>query len=97
VAEAAPAADAARTQALARHWRASLGLTAALLALWFAVVFIVAVYARELSEFHVLGIPLSFYLFAQGAPLFFLALIGIHAWWMNRADRRFAQRHSATR
>src|SRR5690606_18360156 len=70
-------AEAQRQRALARHWRASLRLTAALLALWFAVVVVAAIYARVLSDFSVLGIPLSFYIFAQGAPLLFLAIIGV--------------------
>lgn len=90
---AEPDAETKRQRALARHWRASLRLTAALLALWFAVVIVAAIYARALSDFSVLGIPLSFYIFAQGAPLLFLAIIGVHARHMNRADRRFAKKH----
>lgn len=91
MAESPPDAD--RQHALARHWRASLRLTAALLALWFGVVMMAAIYARALSDFSVFGIPLSFYVFAQGAPLLFLAIIGVHARYMNRADRRFAEKH----
>lgn len=90
---AEPPPDADRRRALARHWRASLRLTAALLALWFVVVIVTAIYARALSAFSVLGIPLSFYIFAQGAPLLFLAIIGVHARQMNRADHRFAKKH----
>jgi len=69
-----------------RYWRRTLGLTAALLAVWFVVTFVVAFFAREL-QFTVFGYPFSLWVAAQGAPLVYLALIGLYARSMNRLDR----------
>lgn len=68
------------------HWRKNLRVTAALLAVWFTVTFVVTFFARELS-FAFFGWPFSFWMAAQGALLVYLALIGFYAWYMNRADR----------
>ena len=75
-----PAADAAR-----RRWRVSQRITAALLAVWFAVTFGVAYFARELNGI-VLGWPFSFWVAAQGALIVYLLLICLYARWMARLD-----------
>jgi putative solute:sodium symporter small subunit len=75
-----PADDIAKSR-----WRVSQRFTAALLVVWFAVTFGVAFFARELSV-SVLGWPLSFWVAAQGAPLVYLALVGVYARRMNRLD-----------
>ena len=73
-------ADATR-----RRWRASQRLTAALLAVWCAVTFGVAYFARELSG-AVLGWPFSFWVAAQGALIVYLVLVCLYARWANRLD-----------
>jgi len=80
--------DTHQRPALARHWRSNLRLTGTLLLLWFAIVLGAALFARELNEFHVFGVPGAFYLFAQGAPILFLVIIGVYARAMNRLDRQ---------
>ena len=72
--------DAAR-----RRWRASQRVTAALLAVWCAVTFGVAYFARQLSG-AVLGWPFSFWVAAQGASIVYLALVCLYAQWANRWD-----------
>jgi putative solute:sodium symporter small subunit len=67
------------------YWRRNRRLVAGLLALWFAVGFGVAWFARDLG-FVFFGWPFSFWVGAQGALLVFLAIIGVYAWVMNRMD-----------
>ena len=67
------------------YWRKNLRITAALLAIWFVVTFVVTFFAREL-RFSFFGWPFSFWMAAQGALLVYLALIGFYAWFMNRLD-----------
>ena len=79
------------------YWRLTLGLTGSLLSVWFMVVLLTAYFAEALSKFEVLGFPLSFYIFAQGALLLFLVLIGLYVLVMNRLDRRFGVAESRRR
>lgn len=72
-----------------RYWRVTLALTSTVLTIWFVVIFVSGYFARSLNEFVVFGFPLGFYLFAQGAMIIFLVLIGAYVWIMNRIDRRF--------
>ena len=69
-----------------RHWQSTLRWTAALLAVWFAVSFVVAWFARDL-RFSFFGFPFSFWVAAQGAPIVYLLLIWAYARAMNRLDR----------
>ena len=80
--------DPTLTEARRHHWRSNLRLTVALLLLWFVVVLGGALFARDINNHLLFGIPAAFYLFAQGAPILFLVIIGIHARVMNRLDHR---------
>ena len=71
------------------YWRTNLRLTLALLAVWFLVIFVGAYFAVALNEYSFLGIPLAFYLFAQGALLVFIVIIAIYVRTMNRLDRKY--------
>lgn len=68
-----------------RYWRKNLGVTAALLLVWFAVTFGVSYFARALS-FTVFGWPFSFWMGAQGALVIYCLIVGFYAWYMNRLD-----------
>ncbi|EXI77946.1 MAG: putative solute:sodium symporter small subunit [Candidatus Accumulibacter appositus] len=74
------------------YWRRNLKMTALLLAVWFAVSFVVSFFARNLAEITVMGFPLGFYMGAQGAPLIYLVIIWWYARYMNRLDRRYGVR-----
>ena len=74
------------------YWRRNLKMTALLLAIWFAVSFVVSFFARELAEITVMGFPLGFYMGAQGAPLIYLVIIWWYARYMNRLDRQYGVR-----
>lgn len=67
------------------YWRAVRRWTLGLLLVWAAVTFVVAYNARAL-DFPWIGWPFSFWVAAQGAPLVYLALVGIYAWATRRLD-----------
>ena len=67
------------------YWRRNQALTAALLAVWFAVTFGVAFFARDLN-FRFFGWPFSFWVGAQGALLVYLAIVWGYARGMAALD-----------
>ena len=67
------------------RWRVRRRVTAILLAVWFAVTFGVAYFARELGA-GVLGWPFSFWVAAQGAPIVYLLLVWAYTRLMRRVD-----------
>lgn len=69
------------------YWRRNLWLILLLLAVWAALTFIPAFFARSLS-FDFIGWPFAFWMAAYGAPLAYLIIIGVYARVMNRADER---------
>ncbi len=71
------------------YWRRNLRLTLALITVWFVVSFGAGWYAAELNEYTFLDFPLGFYIFAQGALIAFLVIIGIYVRVMNRLDREY--------
>ena len=78
--------DTAQRQS--EYWRKNLRVTAVLMVIGFAVTFVVAFFARELS-FDFFGWPFSFWMGAQGALLVYLALVWFYARYMNRLDREY--------
>ena len=68
-----------------QHWP----LKAVLLALWALASFGACFFARDL-QFLVAGWPFGFWMAAQGAVLIFMAIVVVHAWAMNRYERRAA-------
>jgi putative solute:sodium symporter small subunit len=72
--------------AAARYWRRTLRITAALLAIWFVVTFVVAFFAHDL-RFGFFGWPFSFWVAAQGALVVYVLLVWVYARCMERLDR----------
>ena len=68
-----------------RYWRKNLRITAILLVIWFAVTYVVAFHARDLS-FVMAGWPFSFWMGAQGALVVYVAIIWYYAHYMNKLD-----------
>ncbi len=71
-----------------RYWRHNLLLIVGLLCIWWLVTFVPAYFALELSQYLIFAWPFSFWMAAFGAPLFFLLIVGLYAWWMAHCDRR---------
>ncbi|WDD94669.1 DUF4212 domain-containing protein [Burkholderia sp. FERM BP-3421] len=82
-----PDVPAALARAHARYWRFNVGLIAILMAIGFAVSFVVPSFAHALAPLRFAGFSLPFYLGAQGAILIYLALILVYIVLMQRADR----------
>lgn len=72
-----------------RYWRRAQWLTAGLLLLWFASVFVSGMLVESLRDWTLAGVPVAYYFFSQGTPIVFLVIIGLYVWTMNRLDRRF--------
>jgi len=72
-----------------KYWHKTLGWTAVLLLPWFLVTFVAPFFSEQLNRFTVLGLPLGYFMGAQGSLLVYLVLIGLYALIMNRLDRRF--------
>jgi len=70
-----------------RHWRRTLRVTAALLALWLAASFGVALFARELS-FELFGAPFGVWIAGQGALVVFLLIVWAVVGLAARDERR---------
>jgi len=70
-----------------RRWNAARRLSAGVLFVWFVVTFGVAYFARAFAT-SALGSAWGFWMAAEGAPLLYLALVGVYAWRMNRLDER---------
>jgi len=71
------------------YWQQNLRRTGVLLAIWFAVTFVVGWYARDLQSITFLGFPLPFYMAAQGALLVYVLLVGYYAYCMDKLDREY--------
>ena len=72
------------------YWRENLTIVAVLLAVWFAVSFLLSiVFADDLNQFKLGGFPLGFWIAEQGSLYVFVALIFIYVWLMNRLDRKY--------
>ena len=69
-----------------RYWHKNLRLIAALLAIWFLVTFVPALFARDLTAFSIFGWPFPFWMAAFGAPLIYLFMIWYYAWRMDHLD-----------
>lgn len=72
-----------------QYWQKNLRMTGGLLAIWFAVTFVVGWFARDLQAFNILGFPLSFYMGAQGALLVYVILVGYYAYCADKLDREY--------
>lgn len=75
------------------YWRANLRLMLSLLAIWFVVSFVCGILIVDfLDQFRLFGYKLGFWFSQQGSIYFFVVLIFVYAWRMNRLDKRFGVR-----
>lgn len=72
-----------------RYWQKTLWLTGALLAVWFLVTFVATFFSAALNKLTFLGLPLGYFIAAQGSLIIYIVLIGLYAFLMNRLDRQF--------
>ncbi len=78
------------------HWRYNVQLTVVLLAIWFAVTYLLGgVLAAKLDEVVILGFPLGYYVAAQGSLAVFLVESVVYAKLMNAKDLECGVREEA--
>ncbi len=76
----------------ARHreyWQKNLRLTVVLLAIWFAVTYVIGFFARDIFSFNFFGWPFAFWMGAQGALVIYVLIIWFYARYMNRLDQEY--------
>lgn len=72
------------------YWRSNIRLMSVLLAVWFFVSFVCGILIVDyLNQFAFFGYKLGFWFSQQGAILFFVLLIFIYVWRMNKLDRQY--------
>jgi putative solute:sodium symporter small subunit len=72
------------------YWKANLRLMLSLLAVWFVVSFVCGILLKDaLDQFQFFGFKLGFWFAHQGSIFFFIALIFIYSWYMNKLDKHF--------
>jgi len=72
------------------YWKANIRLMLMLLSVWFVVSFVCGILAVDyLNQFRLFGFKLGFWFSQQGSIYFFVVLIFIYAWRMNRLDREY--------
>ncbi len=72
------------------YWRATLGLLAKILVVWFVVSFGAGIlFADALNGIHLGGYPLGFWFAHQGSIYIFIVLIFYYAKKMGEIDRQF--------
>ncbi len=75
---------------LRQYWRKNQTLIAILLAIWFLVSFVFAIFLAEpLYGARIGKLPASFWWAQQGSMFVFVLLIFIYAWKMDRLDRQY--------
>jgi putative solute:sodium symporter small subunit len=75
------------------YWRYNVRLTTILLVIWFVVTYIISgLMAGWLNQFSFIGVPLGYYMAAQGSLAIFVIEIAVYAWLMNRKDVEFGIR-----
>ena len=78
--------DAPASPPAVPYWVRVRRVTLALLLLWVAVTLALPWFARDLDVWQVGGFPLGFWMTAHGSILFYLLVLALDAWWMDRID-----------
>ncbi len=72
------------------YWKHNLNYLSILLSIWFFVSFLCGIlFADFLNQFMLGGFPLGFWFAQQGAIYFFVLLIFIYVFLMNRLDKKY--------
>jgi putative solute:sodium symporter small subunit len=72
------------------YWRSNLKILSILLSVWFVVSFgFGIIWSDYLDQFQIGGFKLGFWFAQQGSIYFFVFLIFIYIYLMNRLDKRY--------
>lgn len=76
-------------QTLQNYWRENRNLVFAMLGIWFAVSYLIQLFASALNSVVIAGFPLGYYMGGQGALIVFVVMIFIYAKKMNALDKKY--------
>ena len=72
------------------YWKKNLKYLTILLSIWFFVSFFCGILLADyLNQFMLGGFPLGFWFAHQGAIYFFVVLIFVYVFLMNRLDKKY--------
>ena len=72
------------------YWKQNLKYLAIFLSIWFLVSFFCGILLADyLNQFMLGGFPLGFWFAHQGAIYFFVVLIFVYVFLMNRLDKKY--------
>ena len=72
------------------YWRANLKILIILLSIWFMVSFgFGIIFSDFLDQYHIGGFKLGFWFAQQGSIYFFVVLIFIYVYLMNKLDKKY--------
>ncbi|MEJ8802924.1 DUF4212 domain-containing protein [Pontibacter sp. H249] len=72
------------------YWQRNVRILLTLLGLWFAVSYVFGILlVDQLNEIRLGGFKLGFWFAQQGSIYFFVLIIFIYVWLMNRLDREY--------
>jgi len=72
------------------YWKQNLKYLTILLSIWILVSFLCGIlFADYLNQFMLGGFPLGFWFAQQGAIYFFVILIFVYVFLMNRLDKKY--------
>ena len=72
------------------YWRRNVRILFILLAIWFVVSYLFGILlVDELNAIRMGGFKLGFWFAQQGSIYFFVVIIFVYVWLMNKLDREF--------
>lgn len=72
------------------YWRANLKILIILLSIWFMVSFgFGIIFSDFLDQYHIGGFKLGFWFAQQGSIYFFVVLIFVYVYLMNKLDKKY--------
>ena len=72
------------------YWRANLKILIILLSIWFMVSFgFGIIFSDYLDQYQIGGFKLGFWFAQQGSIYFFVALIFVYVYLMNKLDKKY--------
>lgn len=75
---------------LVKYWKRNLLYLVVLLSIWFLVSYVFGIFlADSLNTVRIGGAKLGFWFAQQGSIYFFIVLIFVYVWLMNRLDREY--------
>lgn len=73
-----------------QYWKKTIRFVSILLGVWFLVSFPISIiFSEELDQFHIGGFKLGFWMAQQGSIIFYIIILAIYVWKMDKLDAEF--------